>query len=62
MSTVSFLAPKSFVSTSFWEELYRRKLDVYGLSSDQIAIQGFLSPSEGGNTSALTVSKESYQG
>lgn len=61
MSTVSFLAPKSFVSTSFWEELYRRKLDVYGLSSDQIAIQGFLSPSEGGNTSALTVSKESYQ-
>lgn len=60
--TISFLAPKSFVNISFWEELYRRKLDMYGLNSERIPIRAFLSPSEGENLSALTVSKESYEG
>ena len=60
--TLSFMAPKSFVNISFWEELYRRKLDIYGLSSEQIPIKAFLSPSEGVNVSALTINKNSYIG
>ena len=61
-ATVSFLAPKSFVNISFWEELYNRKLDMYGLSNEQIPLRAFLSPSEGENVSALTVDKESFEG
>ena len=61
-SKVSFLAPKSFVNISFWEELYKRKLDMYGLSNEQIPLRAFLSPSEGENVSALTVTKESFEG
>ena len=35
---------------------------MYGLNSERIPIRAFLSPSEGENLSALTVSKESYEG
>ncbi len=43
-----FQAPKSVVEISFWEELYRQKLDQMRLESQFVDISGYLSPEENG--------------
>ena len=42
METVKFLAPKASVDLSFWEKLYKLKLNKYRISSADIQIKSFV--------------------
>lgn len=58
---ISFVAPRSEVETSFWEELYSRKLNVYRLEAKEIEVLGFFTGSDGRNVSAFSVNSSSFE-
>lgn len=60
MLPITFLTPKSFVTPSFWEELYRRKLDEYKLAVDDLHIMGFMGPSEVSRDRPVSVDSSSF--
>jgi hypothetical protein len=60
--SISFTAPSTFVEPSFWEELYRLKLNVYRLDAGNKKIAGFLSCSSGSSLEAISLSDDSFAG
>jgi hypothetical protein len=60
--TVSFAAPSSIIEPSFWEELYRLKLNIFKLGIQDCEIKAYTSASQGSFKDSTNFKRQSFIG
>ncbi len=60
MTTLKFQAPKSSIDPSFWNCLYEKKLNEYGLNCDEQSISAFYTLADPFKPTAFLVNKDSF--